>query len=86
MHLKSPWTLFLNRSLTLVSGLKCTYEVLPTTGVPDRDVMFKLYNAQGMYGTKEIPDPNLLELGVKFHSVEDFIRDRLLPHVDIPGR
>jgi len=48
--------------------------------------MFKLYNAQGMYGTKEIPDPNLLELGIKFHSVEDFIRDRLLPHLGIQTR
>lgn len=45
--------------------------------------MFQLYNAQGMYGTQEIPDPNLLELGVKFHTVEDFIRDRLLPHLGI---
>jgi hypothetical protein len=45
--------------------------------------MFKLYNAIGMYGTKEIPDPNLVELGVKFHTVEDFIRDRLVPHLDI---
>ena len=45
--------------------------------------MFTLYNDIGMYGTKPIPDPNLLELGVKFHSVEDFIRDKLCPHLGI---
>jgi hypothetical protein len=45
--------------------------------------MFKLYNAQGMYGSQEIPDPKLLELGIEFHSVEDFVRERLVPHLQI---
>lgn len=45
--------------------------------------MFKLYNDIGMYGTKEIPDPNLLELGVKFQTLEDFIKDSLVPHLKI---
>ena len=66
-----------------VTGRKCTYTVLPTTGVPDRDVMFTLYNDIGMYGVKEIPDPNLLDLGVKFHTLEDFIKDSLVPHLKI---
>ena len=67
----------------VVTGRKCTYTVLPTTGVPDRDVMFHLYNDIGMYGTKQIPDPNLLELGIKFHTVEDFIKEQLCPHLNI---
>lgn len=41
--------------------------------------MFKLYNMAGMYGTKKIPDPNLLKLGVKLHGIEDFVRETLLP-------
>lgn len=73
----------LNINSRVVSGRKCTYTVIPTTGVPDRDIMFKLYNAQGMYGTQPIPDPNLLALGIKFHSVEDFVRERLIPHLGI---
>jgi len=74
-----PW-----RLLTyIVTGRKCTYTVLPTTGVPDRDVMFTLYNDIGMYGVKPIPDPNLLGLGVKFHTLEDFIKDSLVPHLKI---
>jgi hypothetical protein len=43
--------------------------------------MFTLYNDIGMYGAQPIPDPNLLNLGINFHSVEDFIRDRLVPHL-----
>jgi len=62
-----------------VTGKKCTYTVLPSTGVPDRDIMFKLYNDIGMYGTKEIPDRNLIELGVEFSTVEDFVYDKLCP-------
>lgn len=45
--------------------------------------MFELYNRVGMYPGKEIPDENVLALGVKLHSVEDFIRDRLLPHLGL---
>lgn len=66
-----------------VSGKRTIYTVIPTTGVPDRDIMFQLYNRVGMYPGKEIPDENVLALGVKLHSVEDFIRDRLLPHLGL---
>jgi hypothetical protein len=73
----------LTTSANAVTGRRCTYTVLPTTGVHDRDVMFQLYNDIGMYGTKEIPDQNLLDLGVKFHTVEDFVRERLAPHLGV---
>jgi hypothetical protein len=66
-----------------VSGRRTIYEVIPTTGVPDRDIMFELYNQVGMYPGKEIPDQNVLDLGVKLHSVDDFIRERLLPHLGL---
>ncbi|KAL1969956.1 hypothetical protein VTN77DRAFT_7466 [Rasamsonia byssochlamydoides] len=66
-----------------ISGKRTIYTVIPTTGVPDRDIMFQLYNRVGMYPGKEIPDNNVLDLGVKLHSVEDFIRDRLLPHLSL---
>lgn len=71
-------------AVVLVTGKECTYTVLPTTGVPDRDVMFQLYNEMGMYGTKEIPDENILKLGVKLHTVDDFMRERLAPHLGLP--
>ncbi|KZT04881.1 NAD(P)-binding protein [Laetiporus sulphureus 93-53] len=71
-------------SVKKVTGKECTYTVLPTTGVPDRDIMFQLYNEMGMYGKKEIPDENILKLGVKFHDVDDFVRERLAPHLGLP--
>lgn len=64
-----------------VSGKKCTFKCLPTTGVPDRDIMYQLYNEMGMYGGKELPDENVIALGVKMHGIEDFVRERLLPHL-----
>jgi hypothetical protein len=45
--------------------------------------MFELYNNQGMYGLKEILDPNIWELGVKLHGVDEFVREKLLPHLGI---
>jgi len=45
--------------------------------------MFQLYNSQGMYGSQEIPDPKVLNLGVKLHGVDDFVRETLLPHLGI---
>ncbi|CCM05618.1 uncharacterized protein FIBRA_07847 [Fibroporia radiculosa] len=62
-------------SVKKITGKECIYTVLPTTGVPDRDIMFQLYNEMGMYGTKEIPDENILKLGVKLHGIDDFWRD-----------
>lgn len=45
--------------------------------------MFELYNRVGMYPRKEIPDQTVLSLGVKLHSVEDFVREKLLPHLGL---
>jgi len=66
-----------------VTGKKCTWESLPTTGVPDRDIMYQLYNEIGMYKNKELPDENVLALGVKLHGIEDFVRERLVPYLGL---
>lgn len=66
-----------------LSGKKAVYRRLETTGWEDRDVMFRLYNECGMYGAKEIPDENVLALGVELHGIEDFVRSRLLPHLGL---
>lgn len=66
-----------------MTGKKCTWESLPTTGVPDRDIMYQLYNEIGMYGNKELPDENIVALGVKMHGIEDFVRERLVPYLGL---
>ncbi|TBU39662.1 NAD(P)-binding protein [Dichomitus squalens] len=71
-------------SVKKVTGKDGTYIVLPTSGVPDRDIMFQLYNEMGMYGAKELPDENILKLGVQMHGVDDFVRLVLAPHLGLP--
>jgi nucleoside-diphosphate-sugar epimerase len=66
-----------------VTGKKCNWDSLPTTGVPDRDIMYQLYNEMGMYKGKELPDENIVALGVKMHGIEDFVRERLLPSLGL---
>lgn len=66
-----------------VTGKQTIYRKLETTGWKDRDTMFQLYNECGMYKGKEIPDQNVLALGVELHGVEDFVRSRLLPHLGL---
>nr|WDY78973.1 NmrA [Ganoderma lucidum] len=70
-------------SVKKLTGKDGTYSVLPTTGVQDRDIMFRLYNEMGMYGTKALPDENVLRLGVQMHGIDDFVRDVLAPHLGL---
>lgn len=72
-----------NSSYETVSGKKVVFTTLPTTGIPDRDIMLQLYNSVGMYPGVDVPTPEVLELGVKLHTAEDYIRERLLPHLGI---
>lgn len=66
-----------------LTGKPTVYKRLESTGWKDRDVMFQLYNECGMYNGKEIPDQNVLALGVDLHGIEDFVRSRLLPHLGL---
>jgi len=66
-----------------VTGKRCAWETLPTTGVADRDIMYQLYNEMGMYAGKQLPDENILKLGVQMHGIEDFVRERLAPHLGL---
>jgi hypothetical protein len=59
------------------------YDTLPTCGIKERDIMMELYNNVGMYPNMQVPTPQVLALGVKLHTVEDFIRDKLLPHLGL---
>ena len=66
-----------------VTGKRTEYVCEETTGWPDRDIMFKLYNERGMYGKKEIPDENVLALGVELEGLEGFVREKLVPHLGL---
>ncbi|KAH7341219.1 hypothetical protein BKA66DRAFT_555093 [Pyrenochaeta sp. MPI-SDFR-AT-0127] len=73
----------INEVLTKVSGKKVEFSTKPTTGIKDRDIMLQLYNAVGMYPGVVVPTQEVAELGVKLHTAEDYIRERLLPHLGL---
>jgi hypothetical protein len=45
--------------------------------------MYQLYNELGMYGNTKLPDESILQLGVKMHGIEDYVRERLVPNLDL---
>lgn len=64
-----------------VTGKPTRYVVLPSTGNEARDTMFNLYNLTGTYPGVKLPDPTVLDLGVDLHGAEQFVRERLVPHL-----
>ena len=66
-----------------VTGLPTRYVILPTTGNDSRDIMFNLYNQTGTYPGVALPDKNVLDLGVELHGLEQFVREKLVPHLKI---
>ena len=45
--------------------------------------MLRFYNDMGMHPDAELPDPLVVKLGVKLHTIDDYIRERLLPHLGL---
>jgi len=45
--------------------------------------MFHLYNDVGMHPGVSLPDPKVVALGVELHSAEDFMKEKLLPHLGL---
>lgn len=45
--------------------------------------MMELYNSVGMYPGLQVPTAEVLGLGVKLHTVEDYIREKLLPYLGL---
>ncbi|KAJ9634443.1 uncharacterized protein PV06_10574 [Exophiala oligosperma] len=68
-----------------VAGVPTKYVILPKTGNESRDIMFNLYNETGTYPGVKLPDPKVLDLGVKLHSLEQFVREDLVPYLKSTG-
>lgn len=67
----------------LVTGKPCKYVRQETSGFPERDKLFRMYNQLGTtYPGFVSPDPSVLTLGVELASLEDFIRERLIPSLE----
>ncbi|KAJ7176063.1 hypothetical protein C8R43DRAFT_974899 [Mycena crocata] len=60
-------------------GKEVTFTSLETSGLVEIDEMF-LYQAKiGMYPNTPVPNPDLVALGVKFGSIEEFLKTEIVP-------
>ena len=66
-----------------MTGKKVNYITRPTCGIKDRDIMLQLYEDVGMYPGVQVPQREVLDLGVKLHTAEEYVRERLLPHLGL---
>jgi len=56
-----------------------------SSGLKDLDDMYRYYNKWGLYQENTIPQPLLLELGIKFSTIDNFVDDCVVPYIDSLG-
>ncbi|KAJ7366507.1 hypothetical protein DFH08DRAFT_1003555 [Mycena albidolilacea] len=61
-------------------GATVTFTTLPPMGLPPMDEMFLAHaEYSGLYGATPVPNPELVALGVKLSTVEEFMETELKP-------
>ncbi|KAJ7752599.1 NAD(P)-binding protein [Mycena metata] len=60
-------------------GKEVTFTTLETEGVEELDVMYAYLSKFGFYADTPVPNPDLVALGVKFGSLEEFVRSEIVP-------
>ncbi|KAJ7142854.1 NAD(P)-binding protein [Mycena epipterygia] len=60
-------------------GKEVTFTPLETSGLMEADEMFLFQAKFGMYIDTPVPNPALVALGVKFGSMEEFIKTEVVP-------
>ncbi|EXJ71093.1 uncharacterized protein A1O5_06086 [Cladophialophora psammophila CBS 110553] len=63
------------------TGKQTRVVTAPTSGFKDLDVMYEYYNDHSLYSEFPIPEKETLELGIEFHSMEDFVREVVVPYI-----
>ncbi|KAG2136664.1 hypothetical protein DEU56DRAFT_805254 [Suillus clintonianus] len=56
-------------------GRPVSFAPSPTTGLQELDDMYAFQSEFGLYPHTAIPDPRLVSLGVKFHTMEEFSQE-----------
>lgn len=54
----------------------------PHSGFNDLDIMYRYYNDYSLYNEHPIPTREAQELGIKFHTMEEFVKEGVLPYLD----
>ncbi|KZO94754.1 NAD(P)-binding protein [Calocera viscosa TUFC12733] len=65
-----------------LSGKNVEYEVVPHMPNEELQQMLLLADEGMRYSTNTFPTPLFVELGVQFHTFEDYVRKELLPVID----
>ncbi|KAJ7850093.1 hypothetical protein B0H13DRAFT_2401802 [Mycena leptocephala] len=61
-------------------GVEVTFTTAPDTGIPAIDEMFASHaEYSGLYAATPVPNPDLVALGMKFSTVEEFMETEVKP-------
>ncbi|KAJ7663069.1 NAD(P)-binding protein [Mycena polygramma] len=56
-----------------------TFSPIPSAGLAELDEMFEYQAKIGMYSGTPVPNPDLVALGVKFATLEEFVKKEVVP-------
>ncbi|KAJ7621872.1 hypothetical protein DFH06DRAFT_767307 [Mycena polygramma] len=63
-----------------VLGVKVTFSTAPPMGVPELDGMYKCHTEyEGFFTETPLPNPELVALGVKFGTIQEFLETEVKP-------
>ncbi|KAJ7046352.1 NAD(P)-binding protein [Mycena alexandri] len=60
-------------------GKEVTFATVETEGIEELDVMYAYLSKFSFYPDTPVPNPDLVALGVKFGSLEEFVRSEIVP-------
>jgi hypothetical protein len=63
------------------TGREVHHIIPPSSGLPDLDLLYGYANEWGLLTDVPLPDPHTVSLGVKLHTLEDFVRDGVFPYL-----
>ncbi|CAH0051417.1 unnamed protein product [Clonostachys solani] len=63
------------------TGLEVRLKTPKTTGIKDLDELYGYENEYGVLTDVSLPDEWTTSLGVKFHTLEEFVKEIILPYV-----
>ncbi|KAK5452704.1 hypothetical protein LTS15_006852 [Exophiala xenobiotica] len=69
------------REIQKQTGKQTRVVTAPTSGFEDLDIMFGYYNQYSLYNEFPIPTEEAQQLGIRFHTMEDFVREGAVPHI-----
>ncbi len=70
------------REIQRQTGKETRVVTAPTSGFEDLDIMYEYYNQCSLYNEFPIPTKESQQLGIRSHTMEDFVREGAVPHIN----